>query len=155
MGNSDISKTITLPGFAPGINDNTDYKYLYYQICASIAQTCEALGKDLRNAEDLFLALTDSPLSSTGFACFSQLTNAQVGIIRNSDGLGRVVIPMEIRKYMNIGKNEPVMLIPLDETRLLIQKHTYSCLICDSTDNLKVLNDKHFCYACSAKITAS
>lgn len=33
------------------------------------------------------------------------------GIVRKTDELGRIVIPIEIRKRMNIGINEPLQIL--------------------------------------------
>lgn len=45
------------------------------------------------------------------------------GIVRRIDDLGRVVIPKEIRKRMDIEENDPLELFLDDENRLVLQKY--------------------------------
>ena len=45
------------------------------------------------------------------------------GIVRRIDDLGRVVIPKEIRKRMDIEENDPLEMFLDDENRLVLQKY--------------------------------
>lgn len=45
------------------------------------------------------------------------------GIVRSSDELGRVVVPMEIRKELNWGKHEPVEISVFGDYVLLRSKN--------------------------------
>lgn len=45
------------------------------------------------------------------------------GIVRRIDDLGRVVIPKEIRKRMDIEENAPLEMFLDDENRLVLQKY--------------------------------
>lgn len=58
------------------------------------------------------------------------------GIIRRIDNLGRVVVPKEIRKVLEISEGDPVE-IGLEGDLIYIQKPSFGCKFCNKklTDN--------------------
>lgn len=58
------------------------------------------------------------------------------GIIRRIDNLGRVVVPKEIRKVLEISEGDPVE-ISLEGDLIYIQKPSFVCKFCNKklTDN--------------------
>jgi transcriptional pleiotropic regulator of transition state genes len=69
------------------------------------------------------------------------------GIVRQIDELGRVVVPMELRKTFNITPKTPLEIFTQDDT-IILCKWKKSCIICDSQDNLKNLKGKMICENC-------
>ena len=67
--------------------------------------------------------------------------------IRKTDELGRVVIPIEIRKILDI-KERDSLIISLNDTGVFIKKETPSCIFCNSNTNLKSFYDKNICENC-------
>lgn len=55
------------------------------------------------------------------------------GIVRRVDDLGRIVIPMELRRTLGIKVKDP-MAIFVEGDRIILQKHRDSCAICGETD---------------------
>ena len=53
----------------------------------------------------------------------------KTGIIRNLDDLGRIVIPKEFRKKLNLNNNESVE-IELIGNSVIVKKPTDTCLHC-------------------------
>ncbi len=57
------------------------------------------------------------------------------GVIRRLDELGRITLPMELRKSMNLQEKDPLQIF-VDGNRIILQK----CVPCDiftgSTENL-------------------
>lgn len=51
------------------------------------------------------------------------------GIIRKTDDLGRVVIPIELRKKLNIKKNDPVEIMIIGD-QIVLKKPVDSCIKC-------------------------
>ncbi len=51
------------------------------------------------------------------------------GLIRNTDNLGRVVIPKEIRDILGISKNTPLEIF-LDDDNVIIRRYEQSCAFC-------------------------
>lgn len=73
------------------------------------------------------------------------------GIVRQIDELGRVVVPMELRKTFNITPKTPLEIFTQDDT-IILRKWKNSCVICDSQDNLKNLKEKMICENCIDEI---
>lgn len=67
------------------------------------------------------------------------------GIVRKTDQLGRIVIPMELRKKLSIGENDPLEIF-VDEDMIILKKYQpdLTCLITGtiSSDNLSLSNGK-------------
>lgn len=69
------------------------------------------------------------------------------GIVRKVDELGRVVIPMELRRTMNIDLKDPLEIF-VDEKYLYFKKYAPGCVLCGSMDKLIVHKGKYVCNQC-------
>ena len=67
--------------------------------------------------------------------------------IRKIDELGRIVIPIEIRKLLNI-KERDSLGISLNENGIFIKKEEPCCVFCNSNTNLKSFFNKNVCEHC-------
>jgi len=67
--------------------------------------------------------------------------------IRKIDELGRVVIPIEIRKILEI-KEKDSLGISLNENGIFIKKVEPSCVFCSSNKKLKSFYGKDVCESC-------
>ena len=73
------------------------------------------------------------------------------GIVRKIDDLGRMVIPIELRKTMNINKKDPVEIF-VDEENIILRKYEPACIFCNSTaDNLEY-EGRIICRDCIEKL---
>jgi transcriptional pleiotropic regulator of transition state genes len=73
------------------------------------------------------------------------------GIVRKIDDLGRMVIPIELRKTLNINTKDP-MEIFIDGDRIILKKYKPGCEICGSMDNLVEHEGHHICTECIEKM---
>ena len=69
------------------------------------------------------------------------------GIIRHIDELGRIVLPIEMRRVMELGTADRVE-IYVEGDKIILKKHQESCIFCGSSDALTDYNGKHICAAC-------
>ena len=69
------------------------------------------------------------------------------GIVRRVDELGRLVIPKEMRKKMNIADNDPVEIF-VDGEKIIITKYTPFCTFCQSDENVTEFKCRNVCRAC-------
>jgi transcriptional pleiotropic regulator of transition state genes len=69
------------------------------------------------------------------------------GIVRKIDDLGRMVIPIELRKTMNINKKDP-MEIFVEEDKIILRKYKPGCIFCGETENLIDFKGKAICKEC-------
>ena len=73
------------------------------------------------------------------------------GIVRNIDELGRIVIPKETRKHLDIKTNDPLEISTIEDT-IVIQKYVKGCTLCGSSDDVMEFHDKKLCGKCIAEI---
>ena len=76
------------------------------------------------------------------------------GIVRNLDALGRVVLPMEMRKTLNIEEKDPIE-ITLEGDTIVLRKYEPCCIFCGSAENNVLLNNKRVCRKCIEKLIAT
>lgn len=69
------------------------------------------------------------------------------GIVRKIDDLGRMVIPIELRKTLNISKKDP-MEIFVDGNKIILQKYEPGCEICGSMENIIQHEGHEICTDC-------
>ena len=70
------------------------------------------------------------------------------GIVRRVDDLGRIVIPMELRRTLGIHVKDP-MAIYVEGDRIILQKHHDSCAICGETENeMQDVHERQICAEC-------
>jgi transcriptional pleiotropic regulator of transition state genes len=69
------------------------------------------------------------------------------GIVRKVDELGRIVVPIELRRSLGIGDRDAVEMF-LDENNIIIRKHQPSCVFCGSTDDTVEFKQKIVCKNC-------
>ena len=69
------------------------------------------------------------------------------GVIRKLDELGRIVIPIEQRRALDINLHDPVE-ISMEDDRIVIKKYRAGCIFCGSTQNVTEFKDKLICKRC-------
>ena len=76
------------------------------------------------------------------------------GVARKIDQLGRVVIPVEMRKALRIDVGDLVMMTA-ELDRITLEKVEQRCVFCGSTDQLRDFSRKVVCAACVEKLSAT
>ncbi len=74
-----------------------------------------------------------------------------VGIIRKVDELGRVVLPVEMRRTLGIEERDPLE-ISLEGEVVVLRKVQSTCVFCGGTKDLVELNGKYVCFDCRKEI---
>ena len=74
------------------------------------------------------------------------------GIVRKVDELGRIVLPIEIRKNMKIDQKGDAVEIFIDDDRIILKKYQPACLFCGNADQVSYFNGKLICRTCIAQI---
>lgn len=69
------------------------------------------------------------------------------GVIRKIDELGRVVIPIELRKKFDM-KEKDLIEIYTDNSGVYLKKYEKNCIFCAKTKNLLKFNGKLICREC-------
>ncbi len=69
------------------------------------------------------------------------------GIVRKVDELGRIVLPIELRRTLDIEERDSLE-IYLDGDRIVLQKYESACLFCGSPRGLTAYRGKNICQEC-------
>ena len=69
------------------------------------------------------------------------------GIIRNIDELGRLVLPKEFRKHLDIGNDTPVE-ITSEADKIIIRRFNPRCVFCNGEGTLTEFKGKLICSEC-------
>lgn len=75
------------------------------------------------------------------------------GIVRRVDSLGRIVIPMELRRTLGIAVKDP-MSIMVEGDRIILQKHRDVCALCGDPDDVAEVKGRPVCGDCVRTIKA-
>jgi transcriptional pleiotropic regulator of transition state genes len=73
------------------------------------------------------------------------------GITRKIDELGRIVLPMELRKNMNIVEKDPLEIF-VEGDNIILRKYKSSCIICGNDENCVDFKGKCICADCIAEL---
>ncbi|NLE25538.1 MAG: AbrB/MazE/SpoVT family DNA-binding domain-containing protein [Clostridiaceae bacterium] len=73
------------------------------------------------------------------------------GIVRKLDVLGRIVLPMELRKTFNIQHNDPIEIFVEGHT-IILRKYEPSCIFCGEAADILQYHGKNICSKCLEEI---
>ena len=73
------------------------------------------------------------------------------GIVRQVDELGRIVIPIELRRNLGIEVRDPLE-IYVDEDTILLKRYNPLCILCGESDDLVEYKGKKVCRKCIEKM---
>ena len=69
------------------------------------------------------------------------------GIVRKVDELGRIVLPIEMRRTLDIGEKDALE-IYVEGSSVILKKYKPSCVFCDATKEIVVFRGKNICPKC-------
>lgn len=69
------------------------------------------------------------------------------GIVRKVDELGRIVIPIELRKSLDI-KEKDSMEIYVEGDHIILKKYSPACFFCSNAEGIRQFKGKNICRAC-------
>ena len=73
------------------------------------------------------------------------------GIVRKIDDLGRIVLPRELRKVLEINDRDPIEIF-VDGNFIMLQKYEPSCIFCGNADNVNGYKGKSICAPCMSEM---
>ena len=76
------------------------------------------------------------------------------GIVRDVDNLGRIVLPIELRRTLGINVKDAVE-IYTDNDTIILRKYQQSCIFCGTNDSLTEFKDKMICARCLNELNLS
>ncbi len=73
------------------------------------------------------------------------------GIVRKIDNLGRVVLPIELRRTFDIDREDPVEIF-VDDNYILLKKYQPACIFCNDAKDVASFKGKNVCQRCLAEM---
>ena len=73
------------------------------------------------------------------------------GIVRKVDELGRIVLPVEMRRTLDIAEKDSLE-IYVDGDSIILRKYQASCVFCDSLRNVISYRGRNVCSDCIEKL---
>ena len=74
------------------------------------------------------------------------------GIVRSIDNMGRLVLPIELRKMMKLGEKDQVEIFTAGNT-IVLKKYAPCCTFCQSTVDLTSFKGQNVCAKCIQKLS--
>ena len=74
------------------------------------------------------------------------------GIVRKVDELGRIVLPIELRRTLGIDEKDSLE-IYVDGNSVILRKYQPSCVFCGEADDVTVFKGKNICQKCLKELT--
>ena len=69
------------------------------------------------------------------------------GVVRKVDELGRIVIPIELRRTLDIEEKDSLEIYVSDDT-IMLKKYQPACIFCNDAKNVISYKGKNICRSC-------
>lgn len=73
------------------------------------------------------------------------------GIVRPVDSLGRIVLPIELRRVLDIDK-DAALEVYVDNDSIVLRKYQPACVFCGNDDRIAQYQGRNICAACRRQI---
>jgi len=73
------------------------------------------------------------------------------GIVRKVDELGRIVLPIELRRTLDIAEKDS-MEIYVEDDSIILKKYEPACIFCGNAKNVQNYKGKNICAACMKEL---
>lgn len=73
------------------------------------------------------------------------------GIVRKVDELGRVVLPIELRRTLNIDIKDPLEIF-VEGDLIILKKYEPACIFCGEATNVENFRGKNVCKSCANEL---
>ncbi len=74
-----------------------------------------------------------------------------IGIVRKVDELGRIVLPIELRRILDIEVKDSLEIFTENDS-IVLKKYNPSCIFCGNTKNIMQFGGKNICAECAKNI---
>ena len=75
------------------------------------------------------------------------------GIVRKVDELGRIVLPIELRRTLGIEEKDRIEIF-VDGESIILRKYQPACIFCDNAKDIINYKGKNICPACIKAMNA-
>lgn len=75
------------------------------------------------------------------------------GIVRKIDDLGRIVLPIELRRVLDIDKDASLE-IYVDDESIVLKKYQPACIFCGNAEGVQQYQGRNICACCRSSIAS-
>ncbi len=75
------------------------------------------------------------------------------GIVRKVDELGRIVLPIELRRTLDINEKDSIEIF-VEGNRVILQKYQPACMFCGSAEHVFLFMGRNVCHQCREQMSA-
>jgi transcriptional pleiotropic regulator of transition state genes len=79
------------------------------------------------------------------------LSMKSTGVVRKIDELGRIVIPIELRRTMGIDDKDSLEIL-IEGEKIVLQKYSPGCIFCGDVSEVRYYKGKYICKNCFTEI---
>lgn len=76
------------------------------------------------------------------------------GIVRKVDELGRIVLPIELRRTLDIEIKDSIE-IYVENNSIILKKYEPTCIFCGNSKDLITFNEKNICNKCLQQLKSN
>ena len=69
------------------------------------------------------------------------------GIVRQMDSLGRIVLPIELRRTLDIAQKDSLEIF-VEGNQIILKKYEPTCIFCENSRDIVSFKGKNVCPAC-------
>lgn len=69
------------------------------------------------------------------------------GIVRRVDELGRIVLPIELRRTLDIAEKDQLEIF-VEGSSIVLKRYRPTCIFCDSVRDVSIFRGKNICPRC-------
>ncbi len=73
------------------------------------------------------------------------------GIVRKVDELGRIVLPIELRRTFGIAEKDALE-IYVDGENIILRKYEPDCIFCGNAKDITIFRNRNICSECMAEL---
>lgn len=77
------------------------------------------------------------------------------GIVRQVDSLGRIVIPIELRRNLDIEEKRDSLEIYVEDDHIILKKYSPACTFCNNATEITQFKGKNICRKCLEELFAN
>ena len=75
------------------------------------------------------------------------------GIVRKVDELGRIVLPIELRRTLDVNERDPLEIFVEDNT-IVLKKYEPACIFCNNAKDVINYKGRNICLNCINELKA-
>jgi len=69
------------------------------------------------------------------------------GSVRHIDNLGRIVLPIDVRRRLDLDTDDSVEIFT-EKDRIILRKYEPGCIFCGDAEDVVLFRDKRVCRGC-------